>query len=683
MSSTTSSLSQQRSILSQQLHSALSSQHLTPHSSNPTYSSYASSISSAPGSRPASPASMNAGTIINVPTPPQSPTAFQMKTFVSSAPSTPPVSTIVTVGTPGNITPSSSYFPTIAPAPTPRISFFPLFAQPVTRVVLLLTIIMTLVSLGGKFPEHCSAPTYFLYAQEYLSLLASPFVVPMTPALLEAAQISLVPSLLLAASNIFSLAVFEEHLTTIFNGNGAKIFRNLFWTMMICIMGIRQFLGDLFSRGTGWGLPAFFFSDTMFECNLGLAPFLFALLTVQSLFPTSTEKTTFFWGLRKTYVQIVLCLVNALPKTIIWWAGSGILIGSFATIGIVFQQQKGRWGGKVKSSVFEKQMWESEVYEAVMQDEDEFSDPANTEEGATPYKERKSVFSGWLRLFYIFPTLLFVFLILFGGNQLHTIKTDVPNDVLNLTIEPETPYLLTLVLMTAPRRQGITYIKETLTSYLNNFPDEEVDPLYSRIQIVVYTHFTDFPGYDEAKAYFETIPKARKHVRWVRDEGFEKNQRKHLVAAIRSVGTNEDSVYVGVMEDDFPFCEGGWQEMLNLIYAANQKVPDHCGVFVGTGGSGMIFKRSVALTASFILERDLKSIAQGQVTPPPDISLQNCLLGNHEFCSSCAGTLVTSRTLLQGHLGYNSSTSGGGYDKNQFQCGWRHPFNGLPTVHTL
>ncbi|KAG0008413.1 hypothetical protein BGZ80_003481, partial [Entomortierella chlamydospora] len=674
--SSTSSLTQQRSILSQQLHSALAAQHLTPHSSNPTYS-YASSISSAPGSRPSSPSPMSAGTIINVPTPPQSPTAFQLKTFVSSAPSTPPVSTIVAVGTPNNITPpsssSSSYFP-ITPAPTPSISFFSLFTQPTTRIVLALTIIMSLGALGGNFPEHCTAPTHVLFSREYLSLLISPFVVPMTPALLDAAQLSLGFSLILAVSNIFSFAVFEEHLTAIFNGDGSRIFRNLCLIMVAFIMGLRQILGFVFSRSTGWQFPALFFSDTMFECNLGLAPYLFALLAVQSLFPASSEKTTFFWKLRRTPVQIVLCLLNVLPKTIVWWSGTGLLVGFFAAVAIQFQRQRGHWGGKVKTSAFEKQLWEDDAYEAVMQDEENFSDSSMAGEGIPSFKERKSVASGWTRLLYIFPTLLFAMLILVGGNQVHTAKADVPNDVFNKSIEPQAPYLLTLLLMTAPRTRGVTYIKETLTSYLDNFPDEEVDPLYSRIQIVVYTHFTDFPGYDEAKAYFDTIPKARKHVKWVREEGFEKNQRKHLVSAIRRVGTAEDSVYLAVMEDDFPFCENGWQEMLNTIYEANQKVPEHCGVFVGTGGSGLIFKRAVALTASFILERDLHTISLGLTTPPPDVSLQNCLLGEHEFCSSCAGTMVTSKTLLQRHLGYNSSTSGGGYDKNQFQCGWRHPF---------
>ncbi|KAI8358257.1 hypothetical protein B0O80DRAFT_480398 [Mortierella sp. GBAus27b] len=416
--------------------------------------------------------------------------------------------------------------------------------------------------------------------------------------------------------------------------------------------------------------------------NIGLAPFLFALLIVQSLFPASSEKSPLLWNLRRTHIQLVLCLANTLPKTIVWWAGTGVVVGFIAAIAISIQRRLGHWGGKVKTSTVEKQGWEQEVYAAMLEEDEAFSDSTMIGE-SVPFKERKSGGSIWTALAYILPTMILVLMVLVGTNQVHTFRPEVTNDMINTSIEPHTPYLLTLVLMTAPRKRGVTYIKETLSSYLANFPDEEVDPLYSRIQIVVYTHFTDFPGYDEAKAYFDTIPKARKHVRWVREEGSEKSQRKHLMSAIRKIGTMEDSVYMGVMEDDFPFCEGGWQEMLNTLYAANQKVQNHCGVFVGTGGSGLIFKRSVALTASFILEEDIATHAQGLHAPPPDISLQNCLLGEHEFCSSCAGTMVISRTLLQRHLGYNSSTSGGGYDKNQFQCGWRQPFNGLPYVHTL
>ncbi|KAI1318564.1 hypothetical protein EDD11_006254 [Mortierella claussenii] len=630
---------------------------------------------------------MNAGITINMPSPPQSPTAYQLKSFASSAPSTPPISTVVAVGTPGNLTSSSSssssYFPNVPPSPSPSLSLQQLVTQPVTRMVLVLTIIMSLVALGGKFPEHCPAPTRFLYAQEYLSLLASPFVVPLTPSLLAAAQISLGSSLVLAVSNILSLSIFEDHLTALFNGDGSRIFRNLVVIVVGLTMGLRQLLGFLFSRGTGWHTPQLFFSDSVFECNLGLAPYLFALLMVQSIFPASNERTPLFWSLSRTHVQFILCLMNALPKTIVWWAGAGMIVGFFAAVTILIQRRMGHWGGKVKSSMFEKEHCESEVYEAMLGDDDALSDSTTTDEHPS-FKEKKSGALSWRAILYIFPVAILALLILLGGNRIHTYEPDVTNQVLSTSIEPQTPYLLTLVLMTAPRKRGTTYIKETLSSYLANFPNENVDPLYSRIQIVVFTHFTDFPGYDDAKAYFETIPKARKHVKWVREEGFEKDQRKHLVSAIRKIGTSEDSVYLGIMEDDFPFCEGGWQQMLNTIYAANHQVQDHCGVFIGTGGSGLIFKRSVALTASFVLESDIHSRAQGLYAPPPDVSLQNCLLGKHDFCASCADTLVTSKVLLQHHLGYNSSSSReDGYDRDEFQCGWRQPFNGLPDVHTL
>lgn len=60
---------------------------------------------------------------------------------------------------------------------------------------------------------------------------------------------------------------------------------------------------------------------------------------------------------------------------------------------------------------------------------------------------------------------------------------------------------------------------------------------------------------------------------------------------------------------------------------------------------------------------------------PPDIIIQQCLLGNLYECRECAQTLVTSKTLLMYHIGYNTSTSlDRSYKKNEFQCGWRHPF---------
>ncbi|KAF8968441.1 hypothetical protein BGZ46_010851 [Entomortierella lignicola] len=641
-----------------------------------------------------------------VPTPPQSPT-YHHKSF-STSPASPlnnntNTNTIIALGSQQLNSPTLPDHNTNLSTIYTSLSLGSLFSQPVTRTVIIITIIQSLIALGGRFPDHCTAPSHVFYAGQYPAMLASPFVVPLTPTLLSSAQQTLSTALFLGTSNIVSLALFEERLTAIFCGDGSRIFRNLFLTIIAFVLMLRQLLGHVFSRALGWHFPQLFFSDSMHECNLGLAPFLFALLVVQALFPeNSLESKSSFWTIRRIYIQVILCLLNVIPKTIVWWAGSGLIVGFFVALIISYQRRMGRWGGKVKISAFEKQQWDDATPALYGIDDEEQLSFTKEMDGeflesvspklstslhdvnmTTTIKERKLSFTIYRAVAYIMPLIFLLFAFLTGCNQLHTFKPDVSGELLNGSIEPNTPFLFTFILMTAPRRNGVTYIKETLTSYLDNFPDENVDPLYSRIQIIVYTHFTDFEGYDEAKAYFNTIPKARKHVKWIREQGSEQNQRKHLVSAIRKVGTSEDTVYLGIMEDDFPFCADGWQQMLNTIYKANEKVPDHCGAFITTGGSGLIFKRSVALTASFILEDDVLAHERGEIASPPDVSLQNCMLGKHDYCTSCAGTMVTSKTLLQGHLGYNSSTSGEGYHRNQFQCGWRHPFNGSPAVYTL
>ncbi|CAG8570140.1 13023_t:CDS:2, partial [Cetraspora pellucida] len=91
--------------------------------------------------------------------------------------------------------------------------------------------------------------------------------------------------------------------------------------------------------------------------------------------------------------------------------------------------------------------------------------------------------------------------------------------------------------------------------------------------------------------------------------------------------------------------DGKWKEMLTVIYNANLQVPKHCGIFVGTG----------------------------KITP--DIILQNCFMGKAKGCKECTQALVMSKVLLMYHIGYNTYTSPDRvYKKQEFQCGWRHPF---------
>lgn len=87
--------------------------------------------------------------------------------------------------------------------------------------------------------------------------------------------------------------------------------------------------------------------------------------------------------------------------------------------------------------------------------------------------------------------------------------------------------------------------------------------------------------------------------------------------------------------------------------------------------SGLFLKPAITNLASKLLLK--------YADMPPDIIIQKCLLGEFSECSECSDTLVTSKTLLMYHIGYNTSTSDDRvYKKDEFQCGWRHPFVSPP-----
>lgn len=292
-----SSLSQHRSP------TPMSSQHLSPQQHSP----HASSISSAPVSRPSSPASIILASTTPVLSPPHSPKSSRSQTMnLSGSPSigSPPTSpgtsssnnklnSIVSLSTQfqqQQYPNSTSALPT-SDFSTHSATLFSfetinslLFQQPITRIVVVLTVLHSLLGLGDKFPGHCSAPSYTLYGGEYLGLLISPFVVPLTPTLLKSAHQTLGIAVMLAISNLISFGLFEERLTTLFRGNRSKrsntsinhnstrIFRNLVLVIVALVMGLRQLLGFIFDRALGWSCPFLFFSESVNECNLGRFP---------------------------------------------------------------------------------------------------------------------------------------------------------------------------------------------------------------------------------------------------------------------------------------------------------------------------------------------------------------------------------------------------------------------------
>lgn len=174
--------------------------------------------------------------------------------------------------------------------------------------------------------------------------------------------------------------------------------------------------------------------------------------------------------------------------------------------------------------------------------------------------------------------------VLMAWNSYYTREFMVTANELN-TISQDR-YLFTFVFMTAPRRGDPAYLTRTIESYLQNWPEyPTVDSPYYRMQAIVYTHFTNHTQFEVAKQHFSSTVKGQRYLRWVHQQGQEWNQRLHVSNALDYVTDTFESTYYALMEDDFPVCGNReWHEIETVIYKAEKNVPNHCGVFVGTGG---------------------------------------------------------------------------------------------------
>ena len=73
--------------------------------------------------------------------------------------------------------------------------------------------------------------------------------------------------LLLFGWNILILGLFEGSLTHMLGGT--RRFVRVLIGIVFGVFGLRQALGYIFSKSTGWAVPMLFFSNSMHECNQG------------------------------------------------------------------------------------------------------------------------------------------------------------------------------------------------------------------------------------------------------------------------------------------------------------------------------------------------------------------------------------------------------------------------------
>jgi len=116
--------------------------------------------------------------------------------------------------------------------------------------------------------------------------------------------------------------------------------------------------------------------------------------------------------------------------------------------------------------------------------------------------------------------------------------------------------------------------------------------------MIVFTSFENHKEFSDAQTQLED----NSNVAFIHQAAPEVHrtyhkQRRDFALAIGAAAENTNSEYIMFVEDDFPVCEDdGWDKITSLLVKASRAVPRHCGVFVATGASGLIFRSTLAPT---------------------------------------------------------------------------------------
>ncbi|KAF9453546.1 hypothetical protein P691DRAFT_658366 [Macrolepiota fuliginosa MF-IS2] len=151
-----------------------------------------------------------------------------------------------------------------------------------------------------------------------------------------------------------------------------------------------------------------------------------------------------------------------------------------------------------------------------------------------------------------------------------------------------------------------------------------------------------------------------------------------------------------LVEDDFPLCgdEAGRNALRTVMKLLEEgregrsAIPTRRGAFIGTGGSGLVFHRSLLPILIHILRThaDISSkIPPNIPTRPADVVLQDCLLGHDPLCppEHPGGLIITSRLVMDHIGGMFSTNTQKAANSDKWRCGWRHAFHGMNEVDVV
>lgn len=126
----------------------------------------------------------------------------------------------------------------------------------ITRYIIGISLLVSMLNFMGLLHLKCSSPSYVIHRLEIANLLMSPFLFTAS-----------LHAFLLFAWNILILGLFEESLAHMLGGT--RQFVKVFAGIVLAVCMTRQAIGYLFSKSTGFAVPALFFSDSLHECSQG------------------------------------------------------------------------------------------------------------------------------------------------------------------------------------------------------------------------------------------------------------------------------------------------------------------------------------------------------------------------------------------------------------------------------
>ncbi|KAJ7103010.1 hypothetical protein B0H15DRAFT_767427 [Mycena belliarum] len=420
------------------------------------------------------------------------------------------------------------------------------------------------------------------------------------------------------------------------------------YALWFAIAGLRTLVGYILTRAVGWAYPPLFSHSALYERTSGLGPPLLALLVLAGVrgWP----------GLPAHRIEVVEPLVLGAICAALTWMDDAPWTYAAAIVLVV------------PIAIISKLL------------------PAPTAEKTlahTPPTRSRSIAKGVLAC-----------LVAIAVPQL------VPAP-LHPVAFPATPSpLLDVLILSYPRpndRPEFSILGTTLASFV---PLTKVPG----VTVSVFTHTADHPSFARAQAYFT---QAVFHTDTDTHADAAAGQHLHVAEALRwAAARPAPTEWVMLVEDDFPLCGGahGRESLARVMQALERgrtaAYLERRGAFVGTGGSGLIFHRSLLpIVATLLrLHADVQSaLPEGVFRRPADLIMQDCLLGVDPLCprraevmqlhgnATAAGgnLLITSRMILD-HIGADASTAlGRRYGQDQWRCGWRHPFHGRDEVEVV